>query len=283
MIQGSQCYMRIPENAISTKQKKRRKNPLQNIPGGFFIALLLFSIWGGGALLGVWIQSTYPPSGLSNASTNPTKETTQASVETEVLLVEPQTRLEDFVSFVPGASEPLFITDELMAFVSGLDLNRTYLVSACYLGTDGGGVFSSLAFARAAEVAASIKTLEPQLNLQVQAQSECEFERLEVNQMQLTPDDQQLAMRINLPLEPINLDERLFFEKAYNRVLRGGQKLLLVDHSKGDLAENLVERLVDQGFASKHILLLKPALEDSVNTESSDYLTAYMVPEAPIS
>ena len=24
--------MRIPENAISTKQKKRRKNPLQNIP-----------------------------------------------------------------------------------------------------------------------------------------------------------------------------------------------------------------------------------------------------------
>ena len=275
--------MRIPENAISTKQKKRSKNPLQNIPGGFFVALLLFSIWGGGALLGVWIQSTYPPSGLSTASTNTPKESTQASVGAEVLLVEPQTRLEDFVSFAPGAAEPLFGADEFILFVSKLDLDVAYLVSSCTTDREGGGVFSSLAFARAAQVVASIKNLEPQLNLQVQAQSECKFERLEVNQIQLIPDDPQISMRINLPLEAINLDERLFFEKAYNRTLRGGQKLLLVDHSKGDLAENLVERLADQGFASKHILLLKPALEDSVNTEPSDYLTAYMVPEAPIS
>ena len=111
---------------------------------------------------------------------------------------------------------------------------------------------------------------------------ECEFEYLKVNQMRLVPDDQQLSMRVNLSLESLNLEERIFFERAFNWVLEGNQKLLLVDHGKGDLAENLVERLVDQGFASKHILLLK-APEDSVNTDSSDYLTAYMVPEAPIS
>ena len=190
--------MRIPENAISTKQKKRRKNPLQNIPGGFFVALLLFSIWGGGALLGVWVQSTYPPSELSSASINTPKGATQVPVETEVIPVEPQTRLEDFVSFAHGAAEPLFGADELNAFVSRLDLDVVHLVSSCTPDREGGGVFSSLAFARAAQVAASIKNLEPQLNLQVQAQSGCEFEYLKVNQMRF----REFSCNTDCPVSP---------------------------------------------------------------------------------
>jgi hypothetical protein len=144
-----------------------------------------------------------------------------------------------------------------------------------------GGVFSSLAFARAAQAAASIKTLESQLDLQVQAESDCQLERLEISETKPKTDKQQLAMRINLALEPMSLDERLFFDEAFNWTQSSGHQLLLINHGDAETGAKLVERLVNQGFASEQILLLKAPTEDLQDTGLSDYLTAYTVLEAP--
>ena len=283
--------MRIPENAISTKQKKRRKNPLQSIPGGFFVALLLLLIWGSGSLLGVWIERVFPPSEIAAASIETTSVSTQPTSQIEVV-AEPQSALDDLISFGFESAEPVFQADQLAAFISELDFARSHIVSACTsvsessdLISERGGVFSSLAFARAAIVAASIKATAPELNLQAKAESDCQLERLEISETKPATERQQLAMRINLPLDSMNLDERLFFEEAFNLTLNSGYRLFLIDHVEAgnlaDGAEKLVERLVDQGFAPSQILLLKAPPADTGAAEISNYLNAYTVPVAP--
>lgn len=283
--------MRIPENAISTKQKKRRNNPLQSIPGGFYVALLLLLIWGVGSLLGVWIERVFPPSEIAAASIEDTNVSTKPTSQIEVA-TEPQTALDDLISFGFESAEPVFQAEQLAAFISELDFARSHIVSACTpvsesgdLLSERGGLFSNLAFARAAKVAASIKAIAPKLNLQVQAESDCQLERLEISETKLKTQKQQLAMRVNLPLDSMRLDEQLFFEQAFNLTLNSGYRLFLINHVEAgnlaDGAEKLVERLVDQGFAPSQILLLKAPPADTGAAEISNYLNVYTVPEAP--